>query len=407
MSNPRPVADIRPGAASSVPRYLTALGKTLVFTADDGASGVELWRSDGTAAGTTRIADIRPGLKGDATTLPASSSPNGLTAVGRTLFFSADDGHGQELWSSDGTTAGTRRIADINRVPTGTMRSGSSFPADFVASGRGILFSADDGIHGRELWRTDGTTAGTRLLADIRSGGKRSGSSPRSLTALGRRTVFFSAFDDSSGRELWRTDGTTAGTTRITDLNSGSSSSNPGDLTVVDSTLFFSADDGRSGRELWRSDGTTAGTSRVTDLRPGRKGSNPSNLTALGDRLFFFANDGITGNQLWRSDGTAAGTVPVAKVPVPRSVTVVGDALIFNTNRRLWRSDGTADGTAPIGRLHPGGEGKLLPPNWLTAIGPKLYFDGTQQGSGRELWTLVLAGPQRADPGSGGVAGLA
>lgn len=406
MGIPQLVADIRPGAASSVPRYLTALGKTLFFSADDGTSGVELWRSDGTAAGTSRVADLRPGLKGDATTPPASSYPNGLKAIGRMLVFAADDGYGQELWVSDGSTAGTRRIADINRIPTGTRRSGSSFPGDFVASGRSILFAADDGIHGRELWQTDGSAAGTTLLADIRAGGKASGSNPAGLTALGRRAVFFSAFDDSSGRELWRTDGSAAGATRITDINPGSSSSNPRALVAAGNSLFFSADDGLTGSELWRSDGTTDGTNRVADIRPGRKGSNPSNLTVVRDRLLFFANDGITGNQLWRSDGTATGTVPVAKVPLPRSVTAAGDSLIFSTRTRLWRSDGTAAGTAPMGRFNSGGKGKLIPPTWLTAIGPTLYFDGTLAPSGKELWALALSGPLRGDGGSGGVARL-
>jgi len=108
------VADIHPGSAWSVPRYLWALGKHLVFSADDGASGIELWRSDGTAAGTRRIADIHPGQKGDDTTPPADSFPNNFRVLRGTLFFSANDGYGYELLSSDGTTAGTCRIADIN-----------------------------------------------------------------------------------------------------------------------------------------------------------------------------------------------------------------------------------------------------------------------------------------------------
>jgi ELWxxDGT repeat protein len=312
------------------------------------------------------------------------------------LFFSADDGHGFEPWTSDGTAAGTRRIADINQEPDRAPSGPSSSPRDFVASaGRSILFSAEDGIHGRELWRSDGSATGTTLLADICPGGKNSHSNPAGLTALGRRTVVFSAFDDRRGTELWRTDGSATGTTLIADINPGSSSSYPRSLVARGDTLFFSADDGATGAELWRTDGTAAGTSRVTDLRPGRKGSIPSNLTALGDRLFFFANDGITGNQLWRSDGTAAGTVPVVKVPAPRCVTVAGDSLIFSTNNRLWRSDGTPAGTAPIGRLNPGGKETLPPPNYLTAIGPTLYFDGTRATSGRELWALVI---QPGDP---------
>jgi ELWxxDGT repeat protein len=86
--------------------------------------------------------------------------------------------------------------------------------------------------------------------------------------------------------------------------------------------------------------------------------------------------------------------------------------LIFTADRgasgtELWGSDGSAAGTTPIGRLNPGGEGKLFAPNWLEAVGHTVYFDGTQEASGRELWALALAGPQLGDPGSGGVKGLA
>ena len=87
------VADIRPGISGSSPGNLTAVGDTLFFSANDGSSGYELWKSDGTAAGTVRVADIRPGID--------SSDPRYLTTVGDTLFFSADDGSGRELWALD------------------------------------------------------------------------------------------------------------------------------------------------------------------------------------------------------------------------------------------------------------------------------------------------------------------
>ena len=121
-------------------------------------------------------------------------------------------------------------------------------------------------------------------------------SSPRFPTAVGD-TLFFSATDGSSGYELWKTDGTTAGTVRVADIRPGSGSSYPGFSTAVGDTLFFPANDGSSGTELWKTDGTT--TTRVADIRPGSGSSYPRYLTAVGDTLFFSANDGSSGYELW------------------------------------------------------------------------------------------------------------
>ena len=97
----------QPGQQQLVPRYLTNVGGTLFFSANDGTHGVELWRSDGTAGGTQMVDDINPGS--------GSSYPQYLTNVDGTLFFSANDGtHGFELWRSDGTAGGTQMVDDIN-----------------------------------------------------------------------------------------------------------------------------------------------------------------------------------------------------------------------------------------------------------------------------------------------------
>ncbi|MBA4192738.1 MAG: hypothetical protein C0467_32635, partial [Planctomycetaceae bacterium] len=88
---------------------------------------------------------------------------------------------------------------------------------------------------------------------------------PRNFTNV-NGTLFFSAFDGTNGYELWKSDGTAAGTVLVKDINSGASSSYPTNLTNVNGTLFFSADDGTNGIELWRSDGTAAGTVLVTDI---------------------------------------------------------------------------------------------------------------------------------------------
>ena len=123
-------------------------------------------------------------------------------------------------------------------------------------------------------------------------------SAPSDLTEV-NGTLFFSAADSSSGRELWKSDGTEAGTVRVKDVNPGPGSSEPGYLTNVNGTLFFRAADSSSGWELWKSDGTEAGTVRVKDIRPGNDSSAPAYLTNVNGTLFFSADDGSSGGELW------------------------------------------------------------------------------------------------------------
>lgn len=113
--------------------------------------------------------------------------------------------------------------------------------------------------------------------------------------------VYFAARDNSFGRELWRTDGTAANTTRVEDINPGSGSSNPTELTVVDSELFFVANDGSTDTELWKTDGTT--TQPVEDIRVGVTTSNPRDLVDFGGTLYFSADDSPA------SDGSSAVVV--------------------------------------------------------------------------------------------------
>jgi ELWxxDGT repeat protein len=176
-----------------------------------------------------------------------------------------------------------------------------------------LFFIAGDGVHGHELWKSDGTKAGTVLVKDINPGSY--GSKPRSLVRVGA-TLFFSADDGTHGRELWKSDGTGPGTVMVKNIKPRGGSAGrfgPSHLTNVRGTLFFVANDGTHGYELWKSDGTTARTIMVKDITPGASGSGPLYLTEVGSRLFFNARDDGHGRRLWRSDGTSAGTVLVVE----------------------------------------------------------------------------------------------
>ena len=175
--------------------------------------------------------------------------------------------------------------------------AGSSGPLSLTDVGGTLFFEASDGTHGGELWKSDGTGAGTVMVKDINPAGS---SAPLSFTDVGG-TLFFSAAEGnfSTSRELWKSDGTGAGTVMVKDINPGGSSS-PRWLADVEGTLFFSAADGTHGGELWTSDGAKAGTVMVKDVNP--CGSSwPAALTDVGGTLFFSANDGIHGRELWRT----------------------------------------------------------------------------------------------------------
>jgi ELWxxDGT repeat protein len=255
------------------------------------------------------------------------------------------------------------------------------------------VFAATDNTSGNELWGTDGRRA--VLLRDIAPGA--ASSEPRGFIELHGR-VYFSADDGVHGRELWSTDGTPGGTRMLMDLNPGVASSAPMSLTIVDDRLFFEADDGQHGGELWVSDGTAAGTHMVKDVSASG-GSFPSNLTAVGDELFFSAHDSEHGRALWRSDGTAAGTElvkdffpggfdPPVPVPIlPTHLTAVGDRLFLTAwdgtggYGQLWVSDGTDEGTVKLdGSIGEDPRAGRL--EVLTAVGDRLFYN-----HGEDLWT--------------------
>jgi ELWxxDGT repeat protein len=397
--------DIWPGIEPSTPGYLTVFDGLLFFIAEDGARGVELWKSDGTAEGTALVKDIRPGLG-------TSSSPGhvgGLVEAGGALYFAADDGvHGQELWRSDGTADGTVMVEDVN------PGSASSNPR-LLASGEGtLLFFADDGVHGHEPWISDGTGAGTILVKDVRSG---SLSSLGGSSSLGREAIaapgggfLFKATDGTTGFELWRTDGTEAGTTLVADINFGSLSSSPYGFTPLGSAVYFAATHHTSGTELWKTDGTPGGTALLRDIQPGGAGSQPFEITASGSRLFFRASDGTHGAELWTSDGTAVGTTlvkdiapgaasafPYFTTPPPRQgITPFAGGILFFAEEdpllnELWKSDGTEAGTVRLTNLYGSPAFAFSSQSW-GAAGGQFFFSVIENGK-LTLWKSDGTGP--------------
>ena len=248
------VKDINPGANSSYPGSLISFDGNLIFAANDGVDGSEMWQSNGTATGTSLFRDIDTG--------PNGSGTRGFTNFDGKLFFRADDGmNGVELWTSDGTASGTTLLRDINPAQGyyyyGTNYPGaqSSYPGQFTAVGGTLFFTANDGTDGNELWRSDGTADGTVMVKDINPGATGSVSTSISTSfAIAGAQLFFAADDGTHGRELWESDGTTAGTKLVMDVNPGGSDAFSADgqvITSVNGSLYFAANDGTHGIEPW------------------------------------------------------------------------------------------------------------------------------------------------------------
>lgn len=375
------VANIAPGSQSSNPTAALVMGNTVFFVANDGSTGAELWKTDGTPAGTSLVRDIRPGATG--------SDPDQLTSVGGLLYFVADDGSsGRELWKSDGTGAGTVQVADIAPGAEG------SDPDEVTGLGSILCLTANDRVRGRELWRSDGSAAGTTLVREIAPGPQ--GSLPHDLTAVGS-LLYFGADDGVAGDEPYFSDGTISGTQRLADVQPGAGSSAPDGFAPTGDSLVFAADDGVHGRELWVSDGTTAGTAMLANLRQGAlsEGSSPTKTVDLNGIALFGANDSIHGAELWRSDGTAAGTWMVKDLnptghswPCGESGAggnrVAFTASLPQTGNELWMTDGTAAGTTFVADVEPGPLGSEIKD--LTALDGQFYFTATTTAFGHELW---------------------
>ncbi len=350
------VKQIFPGGSSGLKQFFNVNG-TLFFQANDGIHGYELWKSDGTEAGTVLVKDIWPGPNGSDLTLGVVYNGN--------LYFNATAGppYNYELWKSDGTEAGTVMVKDIN------PGDGHGDPKNFAVSNGMVYFSAVTALNGRELWKTDGTEAGTVLVKDINTGASNAGYAGIGNVTDVNGTLFFTVTNSVisgttyTGYQVWKSNGTTAGTVPVK-LNTYLSPPAPTWFTNVNGTLFFSALSAANGMELWKSDGTDAGTVVVGDNLVAS--SSPAYITNVNGTVFFsrYVN-ASTGTELWKTNGTDVGTVMVKDInPGPGSSTPtylanVNGTLFFwaddGTNGiELWKSDGTESGTVLVQDFYTG-----------------------------------------------------
>jgi ELWxxDGT repeat protein len=403
----RRLIDLLPGLSDSSPNNLRRLGDGVFFAANGGASGVELWRTNGTVAGTTLVLDIFPGSGPE---LPNSSRPQSLLVAGDFIYFSAEStGVGRELWRSNGSPSQTTIVKDIRPGVQSSIPFGGFSLAHLNGK---VFFAADDGVHGNEPWVTDGTEAGTMMIVDLNPGPASSIRSGGGSFAAAGGNMYFEANDGTTAFELWKTDGTVAGTTLVRELVAGPFGNVSPPIPSIEfmNELFFVYHDGGFpyGRELWRTDGTAAGTRIVRDLWDGSGSSNPRLLTKMGGDLYFAAFDAFAGvgfgEELWRTDGTTTDTLRVRDInpglPGARitDIATYEDRLLFfgaddgESGVELWISDGATSGTSLLQDLRPGPESAR--PEGFAVLDNRLFFTADDGFRGRELWMTRL-GPAR------------
>lgn len=417
-------------AGESFAGFYNAYGK-LLFQKYDATTGTELWRSNGTNSGTVLVKDINKGAN--------ASSPSTFTSMNNAVLFSAYSSAttGFELWGTDGTTNGTRLLKDINQTTTDGSWAGAGYAA-ITASPPGVLFTAASKETGNELYQSDGTSAGTNLVKELAPG--EYGVNPRLFQNSNGYTYFSGEGPDENNvisPAIYRTDGTSAGTVKITNtknyvqsyavtenglvfylyyntLNSTyelsrSDGSAAGTFLLksglnydarpvsIGNIVCFSAGDEANGYELWKSNGTVAGTKLVKDINPGANSSSPFSLFGFNGNLYFGAFDGNT-TSLWRSNGNTAGTVKLQDVnpayvysspDMANFFCVSNNTLYFEGSdpvygTELWKTTGTAASTKMVIDIVPGFGGSS--PLYLRDVNGILFFQSYDENGGVALW---------------------
>lgn len=338
QAHTRLVKRFGPAATTSPPNGFVKVGKRVLFYADDGTSGAELWRTDGTRGHTKRVKDINSGPDGS-----NLHFNGGLEVFRGHAYFEATDGTpGYKIWRSDGTNAGTK--------PFKALADAGGY---FKVNRRHAIFTGEDPMHGVALWKTDGTIGGTHILKDF--------SDIATFYYVPPGKLHGKAYFGADGG-LWRSDGTLAHTRKV-----GGTLGLGGTPAVrLGNRLLFNANDGMHGSELWRTDGTNAGTQLVRDITIGPDAGDPSYFKRLGKRAYF-SGEKAGDRELWRTDGTRDGTRLVKDInpsssSVPACFFRVGPRLLFsavgvNVGRELFSTKGTAATTRLVKDLRSGPAG--------------------------------------------------
>jgi ELWxxDGT repeat protein len=342
------------------------------------SGGMEPWVTDGTEEGTHMLNEGQLGN--------LSSSPTLFSSTSLGVFFRATNSNtGNELYISDGTSAGTTLLKDL--MP-GAENGGPSKVIEF--NGLGYFTASGPGTEEGAIWTTDGTTEGTELFYDIAPGEGAGISHGYVHNGL----LYMSMSTPDTGQELYKTDGTVEGTSLVKDLEPGSSSSSLQNWIVYNDELYFTCWNSSIGIELWKTDGTTDGTIVVNHINPGTASSQPNSFLIWNDLLYFSAQS-LDGRNLWVTDGTSEGTSQVSFLdssqPNVAHLVDFNDQIYFvgksdGNGIEVWKSDGTPSGTSLAYDVDPSDDDDSA--DNLYVYANNLYFSAEGPNNGNELWRV-------------------
>ncbi|MBI3561133.1 MAG: PQQ-binding-like beta-propeller repeat protein [Gammaproteobacteria bacterium] len=311
----------------SYPYNFVTVNNDLYFLADDGNGGTEIWLATG--PNKTRVTDIN--TTGNGNNLYLIAGYNGYAYFSRHSTVINDD----ELWRTNGTitepvheTATGNSIIPFNPLTTNITAPTVIFNNALYCFGHSVTTNT------YVLYRVDGTT--TQIVATLAPITASLTQSALHLAVL-NGSLYFSALDQTTGTELWRTNGMT--TSIVKDINTTGSSS-PEELTAAGKLLYFTADDGVNGRVLWQSDGST--TTMVTDAN-GKPFSNVNALIGAANSLYFSVGSSASGTSLWHTDGAVPLAIDLSHMNTVifiNNYSTYGDYLIIHTAFDAWITNG-------------------------------------------------------------------
>ncbi len=354
---------------------MVAFDGYVYFAANDGVVGNELWRTDGTPAGTTLVMDFNVG------NASSNGNPRQLTVVGTRMFLIASTAASPyAAFTIDAGGAGTPQATSVTGGEAGSQATGGTLMGS--VNGKGLLFHYD-GVGGSN--KLYGLGSSGSVFSPITVGSLNvDGNSP--AATVGGYAYYGQTSANNSATEPWRTNGTT--TAQVKDIVAGVNGSGPTDFIATGNRAYFTADDGVHGRELWVTDGTDGGTQIVHEHHPLNVSTSITAWTTNGNVLYYVPNDPTTGGEVWRTEGTEA-TTRVVKDITPGVGGNTGPQLFpfkdgFGMLRgsEIYVSDGTDAGTRLLGTVDGDGYGPLYP----TAVGSRFYFRGGFTPYGSALW---------------------
>lgn len=387
------ISQIPSGYSSGDPTYdkeSITIGNECFFVVNRfNETQVELWKSDGSETGTQLIKIIdNSNLYSNGRPIAEHMRPykNGVVFISKYT----------DLWFSDGTENGTIKLHESFFQ--------TSFQPNFWGELNGKLYFATSNSSNSVLWETDGTVAGTKQVKifDLPQF-----ASPNQFSTYNGILYFVANYN-----QLWKSDGTEAGTKFVLIIpKPGTSMDNerifPSFIISSTNKVFFSNYDPQTGYELWISEGTPESTRLLKNIATSTASSAGSSNQKIraGNLIYFDATDGINGRELWKSDGTAEGTVMVKDITAGEKSTVInematlGNLVYFTASStpdystiKLYKTDGTEAGTVELPVSD--GSSEIFTPQKLVAANQKIYFNGISQNNGYSLWVANNSSPK-------------